>query len=103
VANIPSSAHAKLLVKEKVDDHFELQRDPIKGKAIDLGIPISEITAGPKLMAGAQKTGYSCKHVDSKDSSLLDNEDERVQGLSGIEISSSGDDDFISDEAQGNQ
>jgi hypothetical protein len=65
--NASSSATTRLNVRGEVDDQVVLQRDPLKGKAIDLGIPILETSAGPKLMADAQKAGYSYKSVDNKE------------------------------------
>jgi hypothetical protein len=80
----------------------EIQRDNRKGKAV-MGLPVQEIMSGPKLMVDAQKFFVKNKVADMGDITLMASDEDRVQGLSSIEITNSGEEDFISDEAQGNQ
>jgi hypothetical protein len=56
----------------------EIQRDSHKGKVVELGIPVKELMAGPKLTADAQKASKSFSSYDPKDLYLLPNIEERV-------------------------
>jgi hypothetical protein len=98
-----SSSHEKIIGGDNSAEVDEIQRDSCKGKAMELGILVKELMANPKLMADAQKASKSFSAYDPKYLFLLPNIEETVQGLSGIELSSSGEDDFTSDGAQGSQ
>jgi hypothetical protein len=70
---------------------------------VELSIPVKELMTSPKLMVDAQKASKSLLAYHPKDLYLLSNRGERVQGLSSIVISSSGEEDFTSDGVQGSQ
>jgi hypothetical protein len=93
---------AKSNSTKETDVDTEIQRDSRKGKVV-MGLPVQEIMSGPKLMVDAQKAFVQNKVVDMGDITLMASEEDRVQGLSGIEITSSREEDFLSEEAQGSQ
>jgi hypothetical protein len=62
---------------------------------VELSIPVKELMTSPKLMVDAQKASKSLLAYHPKDLYLLSNRGERMQGLSGIVISSSGEEDLL--------
>jgi hypothetical protein len=62
---------------------------------MELSIPVKELMTSPKLMVDAQKASKSLLAYHPKDLYLLSNRGERMQGLSGIVISSSGEEDLL--------